>query len=702
MKRPLLQQLTIGLGVGLILLVANAVISYHNTRKIIENEQWVSHTYQVLTELEKTLSTIKDAETGQRGYLLTGKEKYLEPYQTAIAHINEQLGRLRRLTADNPQQQARIQELEKLIAVRLAISQRTIDLRRQQSLAAALRVVETDKGKQTMDEIRQKIAQMQAKENQLLSQRIKESQASIRRTVFTFTIATCVSLLLLAAIYYLIRRDIFQRQQEADKQNQLLMQLQQEQQQIRQSEARYRSLVTATAQAVWTTNAQGEIVEDIPSWRSLTGQNEAEFKNSGFLGVIHPEEREQALQSWRNAIATKSVYENEHRVQVADGSYRYFNVRAVPVLDDNGEIREWVGIHTDITQQKQAELVIQQSEERFRRAVLDAPLPIMLHTEDGEVLQINHTWEELTGYTHSDISTIEDWTEKAYGNRKVLVRDDIERLHKLDKRISEGEYTITTATGKTRIWEFYSAPLGKLSDGRSLVISTAIDITERKQAEAEILQLNATLEQRVAERTAQLQEANEELEGFAYSVAHDLRAPLRGMQGLSEALLEDYGNQLDELGREYAQHIINSSEQLEELIEDLLAYSRLSRAELKLQPVDLNAVVEEAISQVATEPKYPHANITVRSPLPLVQAHRTTLIQVITNLLSNAIKFVAVGVEPQIQIWAEAVEEDRLTRGQGGLGGQGRQGGQGRGGSVGSGHWKQLHSQPSTTNHQLL
>ena len=200
MKRPLLQQVTIGLGVGLILLVANAVISYHNTRKIIENEQWVSHTHQVLTELEKTLSTIKDAETGQRGYLLTGKEKYLEPYQTAIAHINEQLGTLRRLTADNPQQQARIQELEKLIDVRLALSKQTIDLRRQQGLAAALRVVETDKGKQTMDEIRQKIAQMQTKENQLLSQRIKESQASISRTVFTFTIATCVSLLLLAAI----------------------------------------------------------------------------------------------------------------------------------------------------------------------------------------------------------------------------------------------------------------------------------------------------------------------------------------------------------------------------------------------------------------------------------------------------------------------------------------------------------------------
>jgi signal transduction histidine kinase len=215
---------------------------------------------------------------------------------------------------------------------------------------------------------------------------------------------------------------------------------------------------------------------------------------------------------------------------------------------------------------------------------------------------------------------------------------------------------IATASGETRVWDFYSAPLGKLSDGRSLVISTAIDVTARKQAEAEIRMLNATLEGRVELRTNQLQAANEELEAFTYTVAHDLRAPLRGMQGLAEALLEDYRDILDELGQEYAQQIVNSGQQLEDLIQDLLAYSRLSRTDLSLQVLELESVVAEAIAMVQADAKSRHGQIRVQSPLPAVMAHRVTLVQVIANLLTNAIKFVE-GAPPQVQIWAEEIEQ---------------------------------------------
>jgi signal transduction histidine kinase len=168
--------------------------------------------------------------------------------------------------------------------------------------------------------------------------------------------------------------------------------------------------------------------------------------------------------------------------------------------------------------------------------------------------------------------------------------------------------------------------------------------------------LNATLERRVELRTTQLQAANEELEAFTYTVAHDLRAPLRGMQGLAEALLEDYRDLLDELGQEYAQQIVNSGQQLEELIQDLLAYSRLSRADLSLQVLELESVVAEAVAMVQADAKSRHAQIRVRSPLPAVIAHRVTLVQVIANLLTNAIKFVE-GAAPQVQIWAEEIEQ---------------------------------------------
>ncbi len=529
MKQSLTRQITAGIGMALALLILNAATSYRNTLKLLENERSVSHTHQVLTELEATLSTLKDAETGQRGYLLTGEERYLEPYHSAIARINEQVVGLQQLTADNNLQQQRIRNLKIAIDSKLDELEKTITLRRQQNLEAALRQVKTDRGKQIMGDIRQQIAAMTAEETQLLQQRARESQASANLTILTFTVAALVNFLLMVLVYYLVKRDRTLRDNAEIKQNQLLEQLE----------------------------------------------------------------------------------HDRHSLQL--------------------------------------------TEERFRRAILDAPLPIMLHAENGEVLQVNSAWTEFSGYQHSEIPTIEDWTEKAYHSRKSLTQADIDRLHQLNARISEGEYMIATARGETRVWDFYSAPLGKLSDGRSLVISTAIDVTARKQAEAEIRMLNATLERRVKLRTNQLQAANEELEAFAYTVAHDLRAPLRGMQGLAEALLEDYRDLLDELGQEYAQQIVNSGQQLEELIQDLLAYSRLSRADLSLQVLELESAVAEAIAMVKADAKSRHAQISVQSPLPAVIAHRVTLVQVIANLLTNAIKFVE-SAPPQVQIWAEELE----------------------------------------------
>ncbi|MEG4958829.1 MULTISPECIES: CHASE3 domain-containing protein [unclassified Microcoleus] len=529
MKQSLTSQITAGIGMAVALLIFNAATSYRNTLKLVENERWVGHTHQVLTELEATLSTLKDAETGQRGYLLTGEERYLEPYHSAIARINEQVVGLQQLTADNNRQQQRIRDLKVAIDSKLGELEKTINLRRQQNLEAALRRIKSGRGKQIMGDIRQQIAAMTAEETQLLQQRARESQASANLTILTFTVAALVNFLLMVLVYYLVKRDRTLRDNAEIKQNQMLEQLE----------------------------------------------------------------------------------HDRHSLEL--------------------------------------------TEERFRRAILNAPLPIMLHAENGEVLQINCAWTELSGYQHSEIPTIEDWTEKAYHSRKSLVKADIDRLHQLNARISEGEYMIATASGESRIWDFYSAPLGKLSDGRSLVISTAIDVTARKQAEAEIRMLNATLERRVELRTNQLQAANEELEAFTYTVAHDLRAPLRGMQGLAEALLEDYRDLLDELGQEYAQQIVNSGQQLEALIQDLLAYSRLSRADLSLQVLELESAVTEAIAMVQADAKSRHAQISVRSPLPAVIAHRVTLVQVIANLLTNAIKFVE-GAPPQVQIWAEEIE----------------------------------------------
>lgn len=151
----------------------------------------------------------------------------------------------------------------------------------------------------------------------------------------------------------------------------------------------------------------------------------------------------------------------------------------------------------------------------------------------------------------------------------------------------------------------------------------------------------------------QLQEVNEELEGFASTVSHDLRAPLRSVQGFANALLEDCSDQLDEEGQQYARFLIESAQDMDDMIQDLLAYSRLGRTDLDLRPVLLTKVISSAMSQLEVEVKEQGATIDVAEPMPEVITHHSTLVQVVANLISNAIKFVATDAEPRVSLYAE-------------------------------------------------
>ncbi|MBD3884605.1 response regulator [Phormidium tenue FACHB-886] len=204
----------------------------------------------------------------------------------------------------------------------------------------------------------------------------------------------------------------------------------------------------------------------------------------------------------------------------------------------------------------------------------------------------------------------------------------------------------------THFWALLTTTLNTI-EGITVVDGLLEDITDRKETELVLQQLNATLEARATEQTAQLETANQDLEELAYSVSHDLRAPLRTIQGFAQILLEDIGESLNPEHLDYLQRIAASAEQLNILITDLLIYSGLRQGEIELKSIDLFLALTEVLTQLKPEIQARQARIRIRKPLLTVQANRLILTQVLTNLLSNAVKFVANGVQPEVRVWAE-------------------------------------------------
>ncbi len=185
-------------------------------------------------------------------------------------------------------------------------------------------------------------------------------------------------------------------------------------------------------------------------------------------------------------------------------SYAYITAMKIGIIST---LIYWIARQLNQIEQRRQEVF-----QQFYLAVLDSPLPIILHAEDGEVLQLSNAWTEITGYTPEEIPTIAAWTKRAYGDNHKNMQAMIKGVYGLEKSASIGEFNVRTSNGLTRIWDFYTAPLGRTPDGRRFVITTAIDITSRKQAETEVRNLNKTLRYRVKVRTAELEAANNRLE----------------------------------------------------------------------------------------------------------------------------------------------------------------------------------------------
>ena len=312
----------------------------------------------------------------------------------------------------------------------------------------------------------------------------------------------------------------------------------------------------------------------------------------------------------------------------------------------------FTGFIRDIRRRKEAERQLRETEERFALLVrLAEEYAIIIMGPNGRITTWNPGAQRIFGYTDAEVVGKDGAIFFTEEDRAGGVLD--KQLLKAENEGQVLDERWQVRKDGSRFWASGSMVCLRAEDGTVRGFAKILrDITERKRTEESIKEMNQELETRVQRRTAALQESKEQMEAFSYTVAHDLRAPLRGMQGFAHALMDDYQSKLDEQALDYLGRIMSSAERMDALIQDLLEYSRLSGSELSFRAVPVADVVQNALERHATDIRKTNAEVQVQLEHGFVKAHPATLENAMSNLVANALKFTRPNVPPKLTIRA--------------------------------------------------
>lgn len=617
------------LGAVIVIVLAAVIVADSFRRYALAADHYV-RTMEVLTAVSEVESALLDVETGSRGFALTADAAYLEPYERGLAQVPARLSRLRSMTSGEPHQRTDVERLERTARARVAHAELVVDTLRRDGLQAAASVIATGEGKRLMDEARRQLAGIEAAERRLLEQREAAAERRQARMTRATLAALALAIVFLAASCALIARER-KRRELAD--------------------ARLRTLVASVPSALVLVDSNGRIRLTNNQAEHLFGYQAAELLGRPVEELLPERFREQHARLRRgfgDRPETRAMGAGRDLYAVRkDGHEVPVEIGLSPL--EFGTERLVLASVIEITARKQAADRLRHTLE-LQRAILDgAGYAVIAGTTEGVITLFNPAAERMLGYREAEMVGIQtpavfhDPDEVAARARLFseqlgeTVEPGFEVFVIKARRglPNEHEWTYVHRSGR-RFPVLLSVTALRDADGTITgFLGLATDITGRKRMED------------------RLRAKNEELKSFAYTVSHDLKAPLRGITGYAQELVRRHQEGLQERGRFCVSQIVTAAKNLDHLIEDLLKYSRLDSETPTPSDVPLAQLVEGILRDRSHAMAESGVEVSVDVPPLTIRVWQRGLHQVLANLIDNALKYSRDSKPPRLAIAAE-------------------------------------------------
>jgi PAS domain S-box-containing protein len=385
--------LVIGVSLVVGVLLGNGIVAFRQAARMHEDSSWVAHTHEVLANLSHFLSAMKDAETGVRGYLLTGEPRFLEPYQEARGEIGVAIDKFASLTSDNPAQQAHIPQLRKLVDDELAVLNQAVAAQKQGGTDAAHRVAVLDRGKQVMDSIRTLVAEMQQNERELRIVRQRISDSAYQSAIGSSVLAVVLGLTAVGAFLWLLQTHLASMSRSASE--------------IFEQRELFRTTLASIGDGVIATDTRGNVTFENPIAEQLTGWPEGEAKGQPLVKIFHiinEDSRQRVDNPAFRALHDGTIVGLANHTLLINRDGREFPIddSAAPIRNEEREVIGVVLVFRDVAERREHERALRVSEAR-KAAILRASLDAIITVDgEGKMVDFNPAAQALLSYSAAE------------------------------------------------------------------------------------------------------------------------------------------------------------------------------------------------------------------------------------------------------------------------------------------------------------